>query len=354
MKSKNTINSRFSKFSFAGFLLFFITILLTSTASIFVYYFTTKFSHGNIFVISTYTLLIIIIGATLCTLCDIIRRKVMVENPVKTILDATEKIANGDFNINISTINAFSKYNEFDYILENISTMVKELSKNEILKNDFISNVSHEIKTPLSVIQNYAKALQKDNLPEKKKQEYLQNLIVQTNKLSTLITNILKLNKLENQAILQNNIETNIGESLRDVIIQYETKLDEKNITIECDIDDCVLCIEPSFIDIIYNNLISNAIKFTNNEGKIEISLKENKSFIEFKVKDNGCGMTKDVGSHIFEKFYQGDISRSKEGNGLGLALVKRVIDIIGGKIEIESEVNKGSTFTIKLPKDTK
>ena len=335
-----------------GFILFFVTILFTSTASIFVYYISTAASNGNILIVSISVLSIIILGAILCTLSDLIRRKIMVETPVNIILEATERIANGDFTVEINTINPYNKYNEYDLILENIAKMAKELSKNEVLKNDFISNVSHEIKTPLSVIQNYAKSLNNKKLSEEKKSEYVQILINQTNKLSTLITNILKLNKLENQTILPNKDTINIGELLRENILQFEEILDSKNITLDCKITDIEMNVEPSYIEIIFNNLISNAIKFTDNNGKIDISLQINNEYIVFKVKDNGCGMSKDVGDHIFEKFYQGDTSHSKEGNGLGLALVKKVIDILGGKIDIESQINKGSTFTIHLKRN--
>lgn len=343
---------RFSKFSIIGFLLFFTTIFITSSISIWVYYLSNYFSQGNIITVILCTMTVMIIGAILCTYFDMIRRKNMIDEPVNMILIATRKIANGNFDINIPINNSKLKYNEFYYILENINKMAKDLSKNEVLKNDFISNVSHEIKTPLAVIQNYAKALDNKNITDKKREECIKALSNQTKKLSSLISNILSLNKLENQTTKPNKDNVNIGEYLRETILQFEDKLDSKNIELECDIMDYDITIEPSYLDIIFNNLISNAIKFSFDKSKINISLNQKADNIIFKVQDYGCGMNKETGERIFEKFYQGDTSHSSEGNGLGLALVKRVIDILGGTIEVESEENKGTTFTIYLKKD--
>jgi len=189
-------------FSFVGFLLFFLTIGLSSTLSIFVYHYAKKSTENSTILVAIAVLGAIIIGATFCSLFDIYRRKKMVERPTNMILTATQKIASGDFSVKLFPLHEFSKYDEYDLIFENINLMTQELSKNEMLKNNFISNVSHEIKTPLSVIQNYANALQKDNISSDLKREYLNGLIIQTKKLSDLVSNILKLNKLENQQIL--------------------------------------------------------------------------------------------------------------------------------------------------------
>lgn len=273
----------------------------------------------------------------------------MVEKPVEQILSATQKIATGDFNTKLNPLHPYNKYDEYDLIIENINKMAQELSKHEILKSEFISNLSHEIKTPLAVIQNYTKALQTKNLPPETQKKYLETLLKNSKKLSNLVTNILKLNKLENQSIIMQKTNVNVGELLRESVLQFEDLIESKNMTLSCNISDTKLYIDPSFLEIIFNNLISNAIKFTENGGKINIALIPQKERIIFYVKDNGCGMNKETGARIFEKFYQGDTSRSAEGNGLGLALVKRVIDIMGGEISVQSEELKGSTFTVIL-----
>ena len=337
-------------FSIAGFCLFFLTIIFTSTGSIIVYYLATK-STNNIWVVAFSVLGTIIVGATICTLFDIFRRKIMIEKPTMMILDATKRIASGDFEVILNPIHEYLKYDEYDLIFENINVMAKELSKNEILKNDFISNVSHEIKTPITVIQNYAKALQNDSLDRLERDKYLKGLVVQTQKLSGLISNILKLNKLENQQIVPEMEEIDLAELLRVRILSFENLLEKKDLKVECDIEYVKIVGSSSLLEIVLNNLISNAVKFTDTGGKITISLKEDDTHAIIKVKDTGCGISNEVGKHIFDKFYQGDTSHSSEGNGLGLALVKKVIDLIGGEISVESKVGVGTTFKLRLNK---
>lgn len=350
MKNRKDVSLGFSIF---GFFLFFITIAVTSSSSIMVYSIATARTNGDTTIIAFSVLATIMVGALFCTVMDIIRRKTMIEKPVKMILDATQKISSGEFNVKLIPLHEYNKYNEYDLIFENINKMTAELSKNEILKNDFISNVSHEIKTPLAIIQNYAKMLQNPKLSHEKKEEYLKGLSIQTKKLSDLISNILKLNKLENQELAVEMEEVDLAELVRVSALQFEHILEKKGLELECNIEEVKIISSSSLLEIVLNNLISNAIKFTDN-GKISIRLKSEKGYAIIKVKDTGCGISNEVGQHIFDKFYQGDTSHSSEGNGLGLALVKKVIDIIGGEISIKSKLGKGSTFTIKLKKENK
>ena len=228
--------------------------------------------------------------------------------------------------------------------------MANELSKSEVLKNDFIANVSHEIKTPLAVIQNYAKALKNPSLDSETKEKYISNLVEACQKLNGLITNILKLNKLENQKLLPEIKEFNLSELLANQVLQFESLIEKKEIDLVCEIEeDLFIKSEESYLEIIFNNLMSNAIKFSNPKGMIYVGLKKEKQNYHITFKDSGCGMDKETGKHIFDKFYQGDTSRSKEGNGLGLALVKRVIDIIGGSIHVTSQIGEGTEFIITI-----
>ncbi len=342
----------YSKFSIAGFLIFLATVWFISTSAIIVYHLAKKYTNDNTMLVTLFVSLTIALGAFLCSLADVYRRKKMVEEPVRKILRATERIASGDFNVKLTPTHEYAKYDAYDLIFNNINTMTAELAKNEMLKNDFISNVSHEIKTPLAIIQNYAKALQGKSLNLEKQQEYLQGLAIQTARLSELISNILKLNKLENQKIVPEIEEVDLSELLINSTLAFENLIEKKKLKLVCKIDENVkFTSSASLLEIVFNNLISNAIKFTNEGGKIEISLNQDTTSATIKIKDTGCGISKEVGEHIFEKFYQGDTSRATEGNGLGLALVKKVIDIIGGDIMVESKVGKGSTFIIKLKK---
>ena len=338
-------------FSIIGFWLFLIPISISVGFGILIYTQLSKTGCQDwVFVISL-AVYILFITLVFCLL-DMFRRKIMIDEPVKKILLATQRIAMGDFDIDILPAHIYNNYDEYDIIIDNLNKMAKELAKSEILKSEFVSNVSHELKTPLSIIQNYAKALQTEKLDEDTKQKYLQTLINTSQKLSTLITNILKLNKLENQVINPKRTNVDLGELLSESILQFEQIIEDKHIDLKCQIDNINYYCESTYFEIIFNNLISNAIKFTDLNGKVSISLTTNDNNIIFIVKDSGCGMSEEVGKHIFEKFYQGETSHTGEGNGLGLALVKRVIDILGGEISVSSEIDKGSTFVVKIKRD--
>lgn len=335
-----------------GFALFFLTIASTSSCTVMVFQAVNKRTDGNTVAIVFAVLGNILLGAILCTLIDIVRRKLMVENPTKKILSATEEIAKGNFDIKLTTSHSHSKYDEYDKIMDNINKMAEELGKNEMLKNDFISNVSHEIKTPLSIIQNYSTILQKEKLSKDERDKYLQEMSLATKRLSNLITNILKLNKLENQKLDFDVSKFNLGEDLRLCVLNYEDLIERKNLNLDCNIDDIEVTSSKELLEIVWNNLISNAIKFTPDNGNITIKLNGDDKFAIVEIIDTGIGMSSDVGKHIFDKFYQGDSSHLSEGNGLGLALVKKVVDILGGEISVSSRLGEGSTFIIKLRRD--
>ena len=328
-----------------GFICFLFTIAFNVGLGIIVY---TQIENKSKLLIAIIIFIVIIFSAIICSIIDYIRRKIMIGKPLKEILHATELMARGNFNIQLIPIHSYQEYDEFDLIKYDLNKMAKELSKNEMLKNDFISNVSHEIKTPISVIQSYAKALQSDSLEENTRKKYLLNLQESCKKISNLVTNILKINKLENQKLMPSINKFNLSESLTNQILQYEELIEEKNIKLECDIEENVyINSEESYLELIWNNLINNAIKFTDKNGIINVYLRKINDDYIVKVKDNGCGMDSSTGEHIFDKFYQGDTSHSNKGNGLGLALVKKVIDVLGGTISVESEVGVGSTFTV-------
>ena len=335
-------------FTWAGAISFFILIAIVMQFAILVYDYIIE-RTDNVTFIAILILVEIIIIATLCTIFDWVRRKLTVEKPTNKILKATEKIAEGDFSSKLEITHEYSKYNQYDLIMENINKMAMELQKNEVLKTDFISNVSHEIKTPLAVIQNYSMLIQDDNLDSETRKSYAKTLISASKRITDLITNILKLNKLENQQLQEKYEAFNLTEALSDCVVEFETIIEKKNLELNCDFDDVFIFSSKSLLEIVWNNLISNAIKFTPENGKIDIFLKRLENNVEIKVSDTGCGMSSETGMRIFEKFYQGDTSHSTQGNGLGLALVKKVIDILGGEISVQSEINKGSTFTILL-----
>ena len=228
--------------------------------------------------------------------------------------------------------------------------MAKELSGVEALRNDFIANVSHEMKTPLAVMQNYGTLLQAPDLEEEKRIEYAKGVTNSVRRLADMMTNILKLNRLENQQIYPETKEYDLGEQLCECLLNYEAVWEKKDIEIDTGIAESVVVnADSELLSLVWNNLFSNAFKFTPKGGKVTVILEADRDYAVVRVSDTGCGMTPEVGAHIFDKFYQGDTSHASQGNGLGLALVKRVVDIMHGEIGVESVLGEGSTFTVKF-----
>lgn len=293
----------------------------------------------------------LIIFSAFLTLMDAWKRKRDVKIPVLKILKATEEVTAGNLDAKIEPFHDDTPQNEFDLIADNFNIMMKELRGMETLRTDFISNVSHEMKTPLSNISNYATLMQMPDISEEKRIEYARQVAESARRMSSMITNILKLNKLENQAIFPEQTEFNLSEQLVQSILHYESAWEDKNIEMDADIPDQITCrSDEELLGLVWNNLLSNAVKFTPEGGRIQVQLRQIDAGLQVVVADNGCGMDEETCSHIFEKFYQGDTSHATHGNGLGLALVKRIIDILHGTITVDSAPGKGSRFTITLP----
>lgn len=281
---------------------------------------------------------------------DVLRRKMTVERSVRSITDAARKMVAGDFSVRVNRVSKFGYDESFNEIIDCFNQMAQELAGVETLRTDFISNVSHEMKTPLAVIQNYGTLLQAPDLSEEKRMEFAQGVTNGSRRLADMVTNILKLNKLENQKIYPNTEEYDLGEQLCESLLQYENIWEEKGIEIETDIAEGIsVYADRELLALVWNNLLSNAFKFTPKGGTVFISMKASNDDVIVKVQDTGCGMSAETGSHIFDKFYQGDTSHAAQGNGLGLALVKRVVDILHGQISVESALGKGTAFTVTL-----
>ena len=308
------------------------------------------FTEDNISAAAKLTFGNVVLISLLFTAIDAVRRKLMVDRPTKRIVSAGEKITSGDFSVRIEPLVGNYAYESFNSIIDCFNKMAEELGSVETLRTDFIANVSHELKTPLAVMQNYGTMLQSPDLTNEKRIEYAKGITENSRRLASLITNILKLNRLENQQIFPVSEQFNISEQLCQSLLQFEDIWEQKNIEIETEIEDSVY-INSDFelLSLVWNNLFSNAFKFTENGGTVSVSLSADDEYATVKISDTGCGISAETGKHIFEKFYQGDTSHAMQGNGLGLALVKRVVDIMNGEIAVESEIGKGSTFTVRL-----
>jgi len=265
--------------------------------------------------------------------------------------EAAGKVSEGDFSVYVSTVHTADKLDYLDIMIMNFNKMVEELGSIETLKTDFFSNVSHEIKTPLAVIQNNAQLLQKEGLSEEKRMEYTESILHATRRLSNLITNMLKLNKLEKQTIKPVPQKYDLCAQLCDCALQFEDVWERKGIEFDVDIEDRRnIEADEGLLELVWTNLLSNAIKFTPPGGTVRLSQTSDEDEVTISVADTGCGMDEETMKRIFDKFYQGDTSHSTEGNGLGLALVKRVLQLSDGSISVESSVGKGTAFTVKLP----
>ena len=339
-----------------NFLVFFLLVAFVITCCLMLFTSTLQTSIGREFTqeeitaAAKITMVNVVLISIAMAVIDYLRRKFTVERPVKKITEAANKMIEGDFTVRVKPIAKFATDDSFNEIIDCINKMAEELSGVETLRTDFIANVSHEMKTPLAVMQNYGTLLQSPDLNEEKRLEYAKGVTDASRRLAEMMTNILKLSRLENQQIFPQTTEFDLGEQLCECLLQFENVWEKKNIEIETDIaEDVKVEADAELLSLVWNNLFSNAFKFTEEDGSVSVTLTATDHHAIVKVTDTGCGMTAEVGSHIFEKFYQGDTSHSVQGNGLGLALVKRVIDIMQGEISVESVVGKGSVFTVKI-----
>ena len=340
----------------SSFFIFFLLAAFVTTCCIMLFFNALQGSVGREFtqeeitVAAKITMLNVIILSIGMALIDYLRRKYTVERPVQRITEATSKMMEGDFSVRIPTYAKFASDDSFNEIIDCFNKMASELSGVETLRTDFIANVSHEMKTPLAVMQNYGTLLQSPDMPEEKRIEYAKAITDASRRLADMMTNILKLNRLENQQIYPNLTTFDLGEQLCESLLGYESTWERKNIEIETDIvEDVKVEADAELLSLVWNNLFSNAFKFTDECGKVTLTLTADEEYATVKIADTGCGMSAEVGAHIFEKFYQGDTSHATQGNGLGLALVKRVVDIMQGEIGVESAVGVGTTYTVRI-----
>lgn len=267
--------------------------------------------------------------------------------PIQELGKGFKRLSEGDFTVRVPENHRIEEMRD---ISKQFNAMTYDLSHIEALRSDFVANVSHEFKTPLSSIEGYAVLLQNKNLSVEKKDVYINKILENTARLSTLTSNVLLLSKLENQELVLNNKDFRLDEQIRKTILSLEDKWTLKNIQFDLNLPTWSYYGSEQLLEHVWYNIISNAIKFSKQDGIIEIELKEVDKALVVIIKDHGEGMSEDVIKYIFEKFYQGDKSRLSEGNGLGLTLVKRILDICNGQIEVESKEGIGSIFLISLP----
>ena len=340
----------------SGFLAFFLCVAFAITCCIMLFVTVLTSSLGieltaeNVGPAAKLTLLNTVLISLIFTVIDTIRRKFTVERPIRRIVEAAERMIDGDFSVRIPHTGTTFGNNELERVVDCFNRMAEELSSTETLRTDFVANVSHELKTPLAVMRNYATMLRTPALSEEKRAEYAKAIEDASARLADLISNILKLNKLENQQITPSPLVYDLGEQICECMLNFEQVIEDKELILDVDIEDGLLVrADSEMMSLVWNNLFSNAVKFTGKGGRIGLCVKADGDHAYVSVSDTGPGISREVGARIFDKFYQGDISHATEGNGLGLSLVKRVVDLTGSTVSVQSELGVGSTFTVTM-----
>ncbi len=291
----------------------------------------------------------LIFATTFFALVGTLVSKLISKNSIKTIeeiKDATKEIANGNYNVRIEEKSTLLELNDMAH---NFNLMAKDLAQTHMMNNDFIGNVSHEFKTPLSAIDGYASLLiNKKNSPEKV-EEYAKSILFNSRRLSKMTGNILLLSTLDNSTILLNKKKFLLSEQIREIILVFESQWTEKNIDLDIDLEEIDFIADMDLLSHVWQNLFSNAIKFCNADGKIKVTLKSNEGKIKFSISNTGTFIKGSDTERIFEKFYQTDTSRSSQGNGLGLSIVKKIVDLHHGEIKVFSEENEMTSFIVTI-----
>lgn len=266
--------------------------------------------------------------------------------PIRKVITATNRIAEGDFNVRIDIKGVY----ELEELSQSFNKMAHDLSSTETLRSNFINDFSHEFKTPIVSVRGFAKLLKDGNITEEEKQEYLDIIIAESERLAALSTNILNLSKFENIEIITGKAPFRLDEQIRRTVAMTEPKWSDKEININAEMEEITFEGNEDLTQQIWLNLLDNASKFSEKGGTIHIRLSTWNGGILFTIQDNGIGMDEKTKVHVFDKFYQGDTSRTGAGNGLGLAIVKRITELYGGRIDVQSELGKGSKMSVWLP----
>ncbi|MBQ8176913.1 MAG: HAMP domain-containing histidine kinase [Oscillospiraceae bacterium] len=274
----------------------------------------------------------------------IILASITVAKPIKEISKASRKIAKGDFSVRLKTTGS----GEIRELADNFNHMTEELSANEYLHKEFVSNVSHEFNTPITSIQGYAKLMKRDSLTPEQRAEYADIIINESSRLSRLSADLLKLSELDNKGTITERAEFSLDEQIRSVIILLQHSWESKNISLDISLDEIKYNGDEALLHQIWVNLISNAIRYSNQDGEIKIILKK-RDAVSFTITDNGRGMTEEEAKNVFRRFYKADKSRNSEGTGLGLAIAKKIALLHGGDIAVTSKEGIGTTFTVTL-----
>lgn len=305
-------------------------------------------SLGVIRRLSVYSMLALLVVAIVATsfMAYFVGRRILA--PMVKLSKASKEVTRGNYDV---TIEDSSKLEEVQTTFRNFNAMVRQLGSVSTLSNDFVANISHEFKTPLTAIEGYAMLLQDSSLPPEEQQEYADRILQSTRRLTTLVGNVLTLSKIENQHLIPQAAVYRLDEQIRQAVVLLEPEWSRKDLVFNASLEEISINASEGLLLHVWTNLIGNAVKFSPPGAEIELHLVKRQDSAAFSIRDHGCGMDEEVKSHIFEKFYQGDATRQSDGNGLGLAMVKKIIDLSGGTVEVESQPGEGTLFRVFLPR---
>lgn len=343
----NRFKSRLGLTLSFSFSIFIINLITTFIVAVLMYF---LFSMGiikdkniqHIMVLPILTLIACIIIGIVVSTCS---SKVILKN-IREFIKATDRVSCGDFSARLN----IKHPPEFNVLSKNFNKMVEELGGIEVLRTDFINNFSHEFKTPIISIRGFAEILKDNTLSKKERDEYLDIIIDESKRLTSLATNVLTLSKIETQSILKSKEKINIGEQIRQSILILDCKFQSKNILLDINIDDYYVTGNKEMLNQVWLNLFDNAIKFNDRNGIVRVEMRKEEESVFVTITDTGSGINEEAITKIFDKFYQEDISHATKGNGLGLSIVKKIIELHEGKITCDSIVSKGTRFTVILP----
>ncbi len=324
-------------------IVFVVTLITMAIMAALVYF---LFSQGHTLTITkpTFFLWICIFSVAIATALTGLLGRFPIA-PLRKIIDAINRLGKGDFSVRLY----IKATNELAELADSFNHAAEELGSIETLRTDFVNTFSHEFKTPIVSLRGFAKILKNKNLTEEERDEYLDIIISESDRLADLAKNVLTLSKVDNLGILPEGDTFDLTEQVRQTILLCEPKWEKKNINLIVDLEEMEYKGSAELLNHIWLNLLDNAIKFSSEGGTIKVSLKKVNNGVVFSVRDNGPGMTEDVKKHIFNRFYQGDTSHKTAGNGIGLSIVQKVVDIHQGSIQVDSELDFGSTFTVTL-----
>lgn len=290
-------------------------------------------------------LLLLFISVFVGTVVSLVMSRIPLK-PIRHVIDATNRLAAGDFTARLRLPGA----RVFNELAESFNRMAEELGSTEMLRSDFVDNFSHEFKTPIVSIKGFAEELKHDDLSEEQRDEYLDIIISESSRLAALATNVLNLSRVEKQTILANRANFDLTEQIRRCVLLFENQWEQRRLDLNVELDEISLNGDDELLSQVWLNLIDNAVKFTPEGGSIEIRLKKTERSAVFSIRDDGYGISPEKQKHIFDKFYQGDDSRTATGNGLGLSIAKRIVVLHNGAIQCTSEEGAGTEFLVELP----